>query len=215
MDASTATIPSPAAARVRGFALGALAGLAIGIATSIGQGTLPPVVASLANSSGSWSLAAFVVALALADGRPRNGAVLGFIAFATMLVGYVLATSLRGFPTSTSTVVFWTAAALVVGPVLGVGADWVTGDDRRRIAVGITPIAGILIGEGIYGLTRIADSTDPRYWIAQIVVGVVCLLSVAIRVRSATWIAVSIGLTMAVAAGFYAAYSGDLLALIP
>ena len=45
------------------------------------------------------------------------------------------------------------AGRRVVGPVLGVGAVWVRGDEPRRIALGVAPLAGILIGEAINGLT--------------------------------------------------------------
>jgi hypothetical protein len=76
---------------------------------------------------------------------------LGFVALAAMLLGYQVATELRGYATGTSIWLFWGVAAIVAGPALGVAAAWVRGRDPRRIAFGAAVIAGVLIGEGVYG----------------------------------------------------------------
>ena len=91
----------------------------------MGQGVLPSELGSLANSAGSWSLAAFL--LALVDRVPWRGAILGALALAAMVVGYAVVTQVRGFPVSTRLVVFWGLAAVTVGPALGVGAAWTRG----------------------------------------------------------------------------------------
>ena len=160
----------------------AFGGIAIGVITSFGQSALPDEVRSLANSAGAWSLAAFL--LCLANRNPRLGLVLGPVALAAMLLGYDVATVVRGFAVSRSTIVFWGLAAVVVGPVLGVGAAWARGTDPRRVALGVAPIAGILVGEAIYGLTSIADATFGPYWVAQAVVGLAAIGWVALRTRS-------------------------------
>ena len=131
-----------------------------------------------------------------------------------MLAGYDLATLARGFAVSTSTIVFWGLAAVVVGPVLGVGAAWARGTDPRRVALGVAPLAGILIGEAAYGLTVVAGSTDPRYWIGQAIVGAVAIAWVGVRTRSLVSILLCALAAAAIAVMFGAAYSGDLLALI-
>ena len=198
----------------RALILAGLAGFGIGALTSVGQGSLPHEVAALANSAGSWSAAAFVLALVLGSGRARLGALVGFVALATMLAGYVAATAVRGYSSGTSTILFWTAAALVVGPILGVGAVWVRSGDPRRTAIGIAPLAGILIGEGIYGLRVVADTTYPPYWMTELVLGVALIVVVAIWVRRPALIAVSVGASAIVGLVFYLGYSGDLLALV-
>ena len=181
-------------------------GFAVGMLTSFGQAVLPFEMASLANSAGAWSLAAFL--LCLCNAVPSRGLLLGFLALAGMLAGYFVATELRGFPTGRSLVLFWGVAAIVVGPVLGVGAAWVRGTERRRVAAGAAAIAGILVGEGAYGLTIVAGTTSPVYWALQVVLGlgIVIWLS-ATRLREPASIALCIVLTAVVAAALYLAYS--------
>lgn len=184
----------------------AAGGLAIGILTSFGQGSLPSEMGSLANSAGAWSAAAFL--LCLCNAASLRGPLLGFLALAAMLAGYMVATELRGFATGRSLWLFWGAAAIVVGPALGIGAAWVRGTDPRRIAAGAALIAGILIGEGAYGLTIIAGSTSPAYWTLQIIVGLAAVLAVSLaRLRRAAPVGVCVILTAAVAFAFYIAYS--------
>ena len=154
-------------ASIRILLVAVAAGLAIGIATSVAQGLLPEGLASLANSSGSWCLCAF--ALALLERDPRRAALVGFASLVAMLVGYALATELRGYPVGTSMFVRWGAAAVIAGPALGVGAAWLRGPDPLRAAAGVAPIAGILLGEGLYGLTVVAATTSVAYWIGEVV----------------------------------------------
>ena len=67
---------------------------------------------------------------------------------------------------------FWVAAAVVAGPVLGVGAAWSQGTDRAQgRSRESRSCASILVGEAVYGLTVIAGSTSPAYWTAQLIVG--------------------------------------------
>ena len=71
------------------------------------------------------------------------------------------------------------------------GAAWVRGGDAIRSAAGAALIAGILIGEGIYGLTVIADTTPAAYWIGEIIVGAgVAVLAASPGVRSARYLAI-------------------------
>ncbi len=191
----------------------AVGGAAVGVLTSLAQGgVLPAAIASLANSAGAWTAAAFL--LALPNRRPRLGLLLGPIALAAMLAGYDLATLARGFAVSSSTIVFWGLAVVVVGPVLGVGAAWARGAEPRRVALGVAPLAGILIGEAVYGVTVVADTTDVRYWIGQAIVGVVAVAWVGARTRSPSATLLCGVCAGAIALAFVAAYSGNLLALI-
>lgn len=179
---------------------------AIGILTSLGQGLLPDEARSFANSAGSWSLAAFL--LCLCNTAPRRGLLLGFLALAAMLVGYIVATEMRGYATGTRLLLFWGLAAIVVGPILGVAAAWVRGADRGRIAAGAAVIAGILVGEGLYGLTLIADTTSPVYWAVQIMTGLGIVIAVSVlRLRRPASIVLCAVLTAATAAAFDVAYS--------
>lgn len=201
---------SPAFARHA--ALVAVWGALIGALTSFGQGFLPFELSPLANSAGSWSLAAFL--LAMVEVSPRRSAVLGAVALATMLVGYAVATQLRGFSVGAGLVGFWGVASIVAGPALGAGAAWVRGSDAIRIAAGVALIAGILVGEGVYGLTVVADTTPAGYWVGEMILGLGIMVFAAMRrLRSLRHLAIGIVLTAIVAAAFYATYSGNLIEL--
>jgi hypothetical protein len=191
----------------------ALGGTGIGVLTSFGQTHLPFELSSLANSASSWSLAAFL--LSLGEVVPRRGAVLGAVALATMIVGYAAATELRGFTVGTRLLVFWGFASIVVGPALGAGAAWVRGRDPVRIAAGVAVIAGILVGEGVYGLTVVADTTAGAYWVGAIIVGVAVVIVVSVgKLRTFRHVATCVALTAIVASAFYLTYSGNLIALL-
>jgi hypothetical protein len=155
-------------------------GLAIGALTAYAQGWLGDGTASLANSAGPWSVAAFVVA------RTGRGVVAAAVAAMVTLVscevGYAIATEIRGGSNAASTVVFWLAAALLAGPPLGVAARWSTRTGARR-AVGFAVLGGVLIGEGWYGWTSVADTTDWRYWAAELCVGVAIVAGAALASR--------------------------------
>ena len=217
-DRSPATVGAASPLSARGTAsstrillLAVGAGLAIGIATSVGQGSLPYGLAPLSNSSGSWCLFAF--ALALLERDPRRAALVGFASLAAMLAGYALATELRGYPVGTSMFVRWGAAAAIAGPALGVGAAWLRGPDPLRAAAGVAPIAGILLGEGLYGLTVVAATTSVGYWIGELVLGLVVVVLAAIRIRTWRGIVLMLALSAIATVVFYLVYTLALGAL--
>lgn len=156
---------------VAGVAVG---GLVVGALTAIGQGVLPDVLAPMANSAGSWCAAAFALAaLALSRTEPRTwlGAVLAAVALFAMVIGYALWSELSGNAAGSRLILFWGAAAVVVGPAVGAAAAWFRAADPTRVAVAAGVIAGILAGEAAYGLTVIAATTPAAYWAAQLALG--------------------------------------------
>ena len=166
----------------------AAGGLIVGALTSIGQGILPDVLAPMANSAGSWCLAAFALA-AFAIGSTMRpawlGAVLGALALFAMVIGYALASEVSGHAAGTRLVLFWGAAAVVVGPAVGIAATWFRGGNQSRVAVAAGVIAGILAGEAVYGLTFIAATTPIVYWAGQLVIGLgVAVSAAALRLES-------------------------------
>ena len=186
-----------------------LLGLTLGVLTAYGQEWLPQEVGSLANSSGSWTLAAFLLAL-LATG-PRVAAACGALALLALLAGYVLGAGLRGYPSGLALIVFWGLATVFVGPFLGLGAHWVRSGRRTLAALGAGGMGGVLVGEGVYGLAYIADTTYPPYWWGQIAVGVALLGAIAVgRLRSPPLVALSVAVGLVVAAAFVGVYSGGL-----
>jgi FtsH-binding integral membrane protein len=185
-------------------------GLLLGALTALGQQYLPDAVRSLANSSGPWCLVAFALAWRAPRGRP----VVGALALAALLAGYVACSAVRGYPSSTALLLFWGLASVLVGPVLGVAAGWVRGTDGIRPALGAAVPAGVLVGEAVYGLTVVADSTSGGFWVAEGIVGLALVAVLAYRGRwSLTQVAVAAGGTVLLAAAFVLAYSNASLDL--
>ena len=194
-------------------ALVGLTGLLLGVLTAFGQKWLPVRVGSLANSTGSWCLVAFLLAL-LATSR-RVAVVCGALALASLLAGYVLGASVRGYPSSRSLLVFWGLAAVLVGPILGLGADWVKSGRPALAALGTGAISGLLVGEGVYGLAFIADTTYPPYWWGEMIVGIALLCWVSMRrFRRLYLAALAVVFTLVVAVAFVQVYSQDLISMI-
>ncbi|SFS81037.1 hypothetical protein SAMN05660874_03475 [Saccharopolyspora flava] len=192
------------------------AGLAVGAATALAQGRLPSELAPLATSSGAWCLVAFV--LALPAPSVLSGGVAGAGALAGMLTGYGLTDLLRGYPSSSGLLVLWAGAALLAGPLLGVGAHWLPRAPGTRAALGVSILAGVLLGEAGYGLTVLATTSDPRYWWGQAGLGALALLAAAVvRLRGVGVIVQSVLFTAAVATTFpvIAMHAGALMLLAP
>jgi hypothetical protein len=184
----------PAALRVA--AVTAVA-FVLGGATSFGQAFLPAEFASLANSASGWMMPTAVLVFLSARRRPE-AAIAGALAFVALTVGYAVVSGWRGFPFDP---VVWGVIGIVTGPVVGVAAHAL----RRRpmeAAVGAGVLAGILIGEGAYGLAVVAETTSPVYWWAVIVLGAALVVAMAVRLRSAVPVAL-MGFTTAVVAGAF------------
>ena len=191
-----------------------VAGFALGVLTVFAQAWLPHEMGSLANSSGSWALVAFLLAL-LASNR-STAAVFGFLALITLLAGYVIGGEARDIASSSSLIAFWGLAAVIVGPTLGLCAHSIKNDRGYLAAIGTGVMSGVLIGEGVYGLTYIADTTYPPYWWVEIAVGVALLSWVVVRRVRGAWPAVTaLASSLVVAGAFVAIYSQDLVSLFP
>jgi len=85
------------------------------------------------------------------------------------------------FATGTGLIAFRGAAALLAGPLVGIFAHGVKSGQGLRPAVGIGAMSGVLVGEGVYGLRFISDSTSPVYWWCEILVGVILAALVVMR----------------------------------
>jgi hypothetical protein len=151
----------------------AVVAFVLGAATSLGQTMLPNELRSLANSSGSWSAAAFLLA-GLAR-RPFEGALAGGLALVALVLGYELTSALRGFGVGIGFVLTWMVTAITAGPALGVGRRWRGDADVRRRAWGVGVLPGVLIGEGVTALATVADTTYTPYWWGSIVLGTALL----------------------------------------
>jgi len=180
-----------------------VASFLLGMLTFYAQGFLPDAWRSFANSASGWTLLAALLVFC-AQVSTRVAAVLGALSFLLLVLGYAAGAQLNGL--SYSPVLFG-VVGVVVGPFVGLAAAWLRAR-RVRAALATALIAGIFTGEAVYGLTVIADSTRPEYWVAIGVVGIVLLVGMlSTRVRG--WVPVTVAVlgTAAVAAAFLAAYS--------
>lgn len=175
-----AVVNATARSTATGWAVAVGVGLVAGVVTAYGQGWLSDATSSLANSAGPWSLVAFLVARY--NQRLVRAIVAAMLALASCELGYVLATDFRGGSNASSTIAFWMVAAVLAGPPLGVAGSWATKGGVRR-SLGFAVIGGVLIGEGVYGWTTVADTTDWRYWAVETAIGVAIVAVLAMRSR--------------------------------
>lgn len=191
------------------LAVAAGVGLLVGLLTSFGQGLLPESLSPMANSAGSWSLVAFL----LAGLCPRRGfaVAVGVLSLFAMVAGYDLASALRGFGVSLGGSLFWVTAAVVVGPFLGLGGHALR--VRNRLApAAVGAMSGVLIGEGVYGLTVISATTPAEYWWGSVTAGAALVAWAAVRrFPRALPVSAAVGLTALVATAFHLVYSLDLI----
>ncbi|RYB90536.1 hypothetical protein EUA93_20565 [Nocardioides oleivorans] len=176
------------------------ASLLLGGLTSWAQGFLPAEVSSFANSSSGWTI---LTALLVAAVRPSIGwgAVLGVVSFVALVLGFTVVHELRGYPYDP---LFWSLVGVVAGPFVGAAAAAVVGRHRIRAAVGAGSLAGVLVADGIYGLTVVAASTSPVYWVLCLVLGVALVVATAVRLRTLPAVLAVLG-TAAVATGVLSA----------
>lgn len=178
----------------------------LGGLTSFAQGFLPDAAAPFANSASGWTLlTALLVAWAARDARTRNwhAAVLGAASFVLLTLGYTVAADLRGFfydPT------LFGVVGLVVGPFVGVAAAWLWRAGVRA-ALGTAVLAGIGLGESVYGLTTVVETTGATYWVVIGLASLVLLGAVlARRLHGPVPVAVAAGGTAVVATAFVLSY---------
>jgi hypothetical protein len=165
--------------------IGAASGLMLGGATSFAQQHLPDGLRPFANSNSGWTLLAFVVTV-LCTRRPSArrwwiAAVLGLVVFHALLQGYALVSTLRGFPDSYGPGDLYSTVATLAGPVLGLaGLAWHAASGAVR-AVGVAVVAAVMVGDGVWGLLRVVDTTGWLYWVLSILIGVGLVAWVVVR----------------------------------
>lgn len=107
----------------------------------------------------------------------------------------------------------FTIIGLVAGPVLGLSAALArhgTGGSSRRLwrVLGFSPLCAVLIGEGVFGLSYVRETTGTFYWVLTIVLGIFVLILVNLRLRlGLLGTVVSVVVTALGAATFVAPYA--------
>ena len=175
----------------------------LGGLTSWAQGFLPDAFASFANSASGWTV---LTALLVFWSRTRTvpAAVLGAVSFVLLVLGYTVASQVRGLVYDP---LLFSAVGVVAGPFVGIAASWLRAVGVRA-ALGTALLAGIGVGEAAYGLTVVGDTTSPVYWTVIGVAGLALLSGLLVRrIRGALPVALAVGGTAGVALTFYVAYS--------
>ncbi len=179
-----------------------VASLVLGGMTSFAQGWLPDSLNSLSNSSSGWTI--LTVVLILWSGfRFPVAAVAGAVSFVLLVVGYTIASELRGLTYNPTQ---WGVIGLLAGPFVGTATAWLRERDHRG-ALGTGLLAGIGIGEAVYGLTVVDDTTSPVYWTIIGVVGALLLIGMlTARLRGVVAVIVALSTTVVVAGGTLIGY---------
>jgi hypothetical protein len=199
--APSSSVAPPAARLAARLAVVLVAALALGGLTSLGQTLLPDEVSSLANSVTGWTLP--TIALVLLTSRSfGEAAASGALSFIALTFGYAVVSTLRGFTFDPLT---WAVIGLLAGPVVGVATFALRGRPMQA-ALGGGLLAGLVIGEGVYGLTEVADTTSPVYWWMAIAVGAALLLTMIARLRAARPALVLVSVAALTAIAFGIAY---------
>jgi hypothetical protein len=195
-----ATLAHPAAR----LAIAVVLSFLLGGMTSYAQGFLPDAFASFANSASGWTvLTAALVYWSRA--RTAPAAVLGAVSFVFLVLGYMVASQVRGLVYDP---LLFSVVGVVVGPFVGVAASWLRSTGVRA-ALGGALLAGIGVGEGVYGLTVVGDTTSPVYWTLIGLAGLALVAGLLVRrIRGALPVALAVGGTAVVAVAFYVAYTG-------
>lgn len=181
-----------------------LASFASGMLTFFAQGILPDALTSFANSASGWTLVT-VLLLAWARASTPLAAALGAVSFVVLTVGYSASAHLQGLSYDPT---LFVVVGIVVGPFVGVATRWLRADSEWRTAAGTALLAGIGLGEAVYGLTAVAATTSPVYWstIGVVALGLLAVMLVR-RIRSALARGATVVGAAAVAGAFLAAYS--------
>lgn len=174
--------------------------------TSFGQEYLPDELRSLANASGPWFS---VVMASIVVARPRLGLaiILGALGLIAMNEAYGVVSRSRGFPYGGGLTSIWNLIAVVVGPVAGIAATWLRSSRPVLVALGAAAPASVFLGESLYGLTAVSDTTSPVFWSIELAAGIALVVVAAIRVRTIAAMGVVVGATALGATLFYVVYS--------
>jgi hypothetical protein len=164
-------------ARIVPAALVALIGLSIGAATSFAQTALPDPWSALANAASPWLVGGFVAGML--ELRRLGGTVAGLSACVLEVVAYYAVSEMRGHAASATSIAFWTACAVVGGPLFGwAGWTWWRGPrDQRSYGGALLPATFVGEGVGAEALRLHHGGAAVLY----LVVGVVCFVVVAAR----------------------------------
>ncbi|MGL5850495.1 MAG: DUF6518 family protein [Phycicoccus sp.] len=174
----------------------------VGGMTSWAQGLLPQALGSFANSASGWTIVTVALVYAARLDLPWS-AVSGAASFLVLVLGYTVASDLRGLYYSP---ILFGIVGVVVGPFVGTAAGWLHRESWRA-HTGAALLGGICVGEATYGLTVVRETTSWVYWAIAGLLGVALVATVVLR-RPAPVRVVAAGLLafVLVAAAFVVAF---------
>jgi hypothetical protein len=150
--------------------MAAVVGFAVGAATEWSVPHLPFSLEPLGNSAAPWVLVAFAVALSAR--RTGESLMLAVVTLLALVLGFYVVEDLRGWSVSGHQVVLWSSASVAIGPLVGLSAGWLRYARRLAAALGAGVVGGLLVGEAVYGLTKLKLSSPANYWHVQFVIGI-------------------------------------------
>lgn len=165
-----------------GAAVVVLGAALVGGLTPFAQQYLPNWLNSLSNSSGGWTLPAFLLVW-LSRARPVFAALLGVVAFEVLVEAYAVVSDLRGYFFAAPFSSRWAIVGLLAGPVIGPAASLTRYGTPLWRVLGVTVPAAVLVGEGAWALFNVADTTSPVYWVGEIVGGAIMIAVALVRHR--------------------------------
>lgn len=181
----------------------AAASVLLGGLTFFAQGFLPGWFTSFANSASGWTVLTAVL-IGVAALQPWVSMVSGAVSFVLLTLGYSWAAALSGLYYDP---MLFSIIGILVGPFVGLAAAWLRARGLRA-ALATAALAGVGVGEGIYGLTVVAGSTSPVYWTVIGVAGVALLTIMLVRrIRGRMPVMCAVAGTVAIAAAFLLTYS--------
>jgi hypothetical protein len=143
--------------------------------------------------------------------RWRVAAGLGLVVSYALLQGYAIVSTLRGFPDSYGPGNFYFIVAMLTGPVLGLaGLAWHSPVGACR-AIGAAIVVAVMVGDGIWHLLRVVETTGWLYWVLSIVIGVSLLAWATLRRLDRLQHRVLAVVLSAIGTGVYAALFTSLL----
>jgi hypothetical protein len=174
----------------------------IGIATAWAQTVLPYSMFALANSANGWTLVVVLLILWARVELPL-AAVLGSASSVLLMLGFTAGLALYGHAYDP---LLWTLSSAVAGAFIGIATVWLR-ERGLRAALGTAALTGVTIGEALYGLSYVSESTSPVYWTLSGVVGLVFLTGMlAFRIRGRFPLALAVAGTAAVILVFVPVY---------
>lgn len=197
----SAALPSGALRTVgwpAALALAVAAGLLAGALTSFGQTLLGDTpFQGLANAVSPWLVAPFLVGATAR--RSVTAALAGLLTCAAQVAGYYVAADLRGFAVGSASILLWSIAGVIGGPVFGMaGRLWrrTRSGDPRWAGAGAALLAGCWLAEALVTYLVVLRRPDEA-----LVFALVAGLLVALLGRGGGHRALLIRLPVAVAAG--------------